>query len=383
MQQEDSQFEKTEIERYSRHLLLPEFGRRGQERLKESSVLVVGAGALGAPVILYLAAAGVGHIRIVDPDRVADHNLQRQVLFKTSDIGEEKAKVASKAIEKLNPWAETEAIVDGFRSENAMKFIKGVDLLIDGSDNFPTRYLANDASVLAKIPNVHASVFRFEGQLAVFNAPDEKERGADYRDLFPQPPPPGSVPGCNEGGVLGMLPGIMGSMQASEAIKLLSGIGRPLAGELLIFDALKTETRRIHIPKDPKHPGIEKLIDYEAFCGLGASERENAPHIDSISPQVLQEMKKKGEPFTLIDVREPGEKEIVDIGGQNIPLDDLHQQQGTVEGEGPIVLYCRSGQRSKRGAEIIQAGSRHRPIYNLEGGVLRWIEELDPDLPSY
>ncbi len=378
------QFEKKELERYSRHLLLPEFGRKGQERLKKSSVLVIGAGALGAPVILYLAAAGVGRIRIVDPDRVSDHNLQRQVLFRTDDVGAPKAERAQKAVEDLNPWIRAEAVEEPLSSQNALEHLNGMDLLIDGSDNFPTRYLANDASVLAGIPNVHASVFQFEGQIAIFNGPKEgEERPVDYRDLFPEPPPPGSVPGCNEGGVLGMLPGIMGSMQANEAVKLLSGTGHPLEGELLIFDALRTELRRMTIPKDPEHQEIEELIDHEAFCGLGPSSGEEAPQVKTLTVEELESMKRKGSPFTLVDVRQPGEKEIVDIGGRNIPLDRFEEEQKKLPREDPIVFYCRSGQRSARAAQRYQETQKEAEVYSLEGGVLAWIERIDPDLPAY
>ncbi len=377
-------FEKAELERYSRHLLLPGFGRKGQEKLKGSSVILIGAGALGAPATLYIAAAGVGRIRIVDPDHVADHNLQRQVLFRTEDIGKEKAQAAKAAIDALNPWIEVEAITDAISSDNAMKLLEGMDLLIDGSDNFPTRYLANDASVLAGIPNVHASVFQFEGQIAVFNAGGEKERAVDYRDLFPEPPPPGSIPGCNEGGVLGMLPGIMGSLQANEAIKLLSGIGAPLDGELLIFDALRAESRRVRIPRDPQHPGIEKLIDYQSFCGVPSSRAKGGDQVPSIEPEELQGKMKKGENFTLIDVRERGEKEIVDIGGANIPLRTLKEKQEfPEETDGPIILYCRTGARSSKAARILQEKMPERAVYNLRGGILKWIEAVDPSLPAY
>lgn len=376
-------FEKKELERYSRHLLLPEFGRRGQEKLKKSEVLVIGAGALGAPVILYLAAAGVGRIRIVDPDEVADHNLQRQVLFRTEDIGHQKAEVAEKRVKELNPWIEAEGCVEALSSENAMEFLGGADLLIDGSDNFPTRYLANDASVLAGIPNVHASVFRFEGQIAVFNAGQNGEqRTADYRDLFPEPPPPGSVPGCNEGGVLGMLPGIMGSMQANEAVKLLAGTGRPLKGELLIFDALRTELRKVRIPRDPERPPIDRLIDHEAFCGLSKSKEEQ-DEPPSIEPERLKEMMDEGEAFTLVDVREPGEREIVNIGGRAIPLNRLPEEAGTLKEDRPIILYCRSGQRSGRGVQILRDQMPQAELYNLEGGVLAWIDRVDPEQARY
>ncbi|MFB6257071.1 MAG: ThiF family adenylyltransferase [Flavobacteriales bacterium] len=384
MQQTSSTtFEKRELERYSRHLLLPGFGREGQEKLKKSSVVVIGAGALGAPVLLYLAAAGVGRIRIIDPDQVADHNLQRQVLFRTGDIGRFKAEVAKEALESLNPWIHVEAERESFDSENGQELLQEMDLLIDGSDNFPTRYLANDASVLSGIPNIHASVFRFEGQIAIFNATDEKgERSVDYRDLFPEPPPPGSVPGCNEGGVLGMLPGIMGSLQANEAIKILSGMGASLGGELLIFDALTTRTKRVEIPKDPDHPGINRLVDQQGFCGIppSASEQEAPP---SVTPEALKQMSESGSSFDLVDVREVGEREIVHIGGRNIPLDQLPEAGEQIPMDRPVILYCRSGQRSARAVSILEQRYPHGAFYNLQGGILAWVDRIDPSLPSY
>lgn len=385
MGQGKGKFSKEELERYSRHLLLPEFGRAGQERLKNSKVLVLGAGALGAPVIYYLAAAGVGHIRIVDPDTVADHNLQRQILFTTEDIGREKAVVAKERAEALNPWIEVEAVTERMDSENAMRFLDGMDLLLDGSDNFPTRYLANDASVLAGIPNVHASIFRFEGQIAVFGGKGENgKRNPDYRDLFPEPPPPGSVPGCNEGGVMGVLPGVMGSLQANECIKILTGMGEPLKGELLLFDALKTETRRVKIPKDPDRPKIEHLIDYEAFCGLSpSSEGVEDEKVESIAPETLKKMREEGERFRLIDVREEGEREIVNIGGERIPMERIPEALKEASGTEPIVLYCRSGKRSERAAQRSKRALPDREVWNLEGGILAWIERIDPELPSY
>lgn len=378
-------FSKAELERYSRHLLLPEFGRVGQEKLRESSVLVIGAGALGAPVILYLAAAGVGRIRIVDPDRVDDHNLQRQVLYQSSDVGKGKAVLAKGKVEALNPWIRVEAETRRIDSTNAMSLLEGMDLLIDGSDNFPTRYLANDASLLAGIPNVHASIFRFEGQIAVFGGKGENgERNADYRDLFPEPPPPGSVPGCNEGGVLGVLPGVMGSMQANEAIKLLAGIGKPLKGQLLIYDALRSEVRKVEIPKDPRHPLIDRLIDHEAFCGIGAEgDGRSGEEIPGLSPEELKGMKERGERFTLIDVREKGEREIVHIGGERVSMERVEELGSDVPDDTPLILYCRSGKRSLRAAQRLKRRFPSLQVMNLEGGVLAWIERVDPSLPGY
>ena len=312
-----------ELARYSRHIAIPEFNLAAQKKLKAAKVLVVGAGGLGSPMLLYLTAAGVGQIGIVDFDVVEDSNLQRQVLFTVDDIGKSKAETAKSRLQKLNPFVKFTVYNNAFTKENALEIIKDYDVVADGSDNFPTRYLVNDACVLAGKINVYASIFRFEGQVSVFNFLNEDgTRGANYRDLFPEPPPPGMVPSCAEGGVLGVLPGIIGSMQASEVIKVITGVGEPLAGRLFLFDAASFTTRVLKVRKNSKTQ-ITELINYEEFCGIGIENGEDK--IKEVTVQDLKKWQEEGVDFQLIDVRQPYEYEIANLGGELIPQNELVQ----------------------------------------------------------
>jgi adenylyltransferase/sulfurtransferase len=384
-------FSKEELERYSRHLIIPEFNVEGQRKLKQSKVLVVGSGGLGAPLLLYLAAAGVGHIGIVDFDVVEDSNLQRQVLFSQKDLGRPKVEAARDRLLGLNPHIEITTYNTHLSSENAMEILEGYDLVADGTDNFPTRYLVNDACVFLGIPNVYASIYRFEGQASVFNyAYADGSRGPNFRDLFPSPPPPGLVPSCAEGGVIGVLPGILGSIQANEVIKVLSGVGDPLAGRLFLFDAATFHTRTLKIRKDPsnpvsgENPSVTKLIDYEAFCGyLPDSEKEEKMNVKEISAKELDNWKKEGKNFQLIDVREPYEYAISNMGGVLIPQGQVEYEVSKIRKDIPVVVHCRSGVRSASAIEILQARHGFENLYNLRGGILAWADEINPELAKY
>lgn len=375
-------FTKEELVRYSRHLLIPEFQLKGQFRLKKSKVLVVGAGGLGSPVLFYLAAAGVGQIGIVDGDTVDESNLQRQILYDSATVGKVKASEAEQKIKLLNPHLETEIFHRWLRSDNALDIIKEYDLVIDGTDNFPTRYLVNDACVILGKPLVYGSIFQFEGQVTVFNLVEKDgTRGPNYRDLFPEPPPPGLVPSCAEGGVLGVLPGIIGSMQANEAIKILAGIGTTLSGRLFIFDALNFESVTLKISKNPDLPPIEKLIDYEEFCGI--KDHDVSSNSQNVTVQQLAEWIREGIDFKLIDVRDAYEYEIADIGGDKINLSDIEHAVERIPVDQKVVFYCRSGKRS---AEAIQRIKKVKPLtnlFNLKGGILAYIEEIDSSLNRY
>ena len=367
-----------ELRRYARHLALPEFGRGGQEKARRASVLVVGAGGLGSPMLLYLAAAGIGRIGIVDFDRVDETNLQRQVLYTIADIGKPKAATAREKLLTLNPHIEVEVHEERLTSENALSIISRYDIVADGTDNFPTRYLVNDACVLAGKVNVYASIFRFEGQVSVFNFLEEDgSRGPNYRDLFPTPPPPELVPNCAEGGVLGVLPGIIGSMQASEVIKVATGVGEPLSGRLFLFDAATFTTRTLKIRKDPNLV-IDKLIDYEQFC---------APHPKAPVPQIsvreLKKMMEEGANYQLIDVREPYEYDIANLGGELIPPDQIEQQAGRISKDKKAILHCRSGKRSADAIRKLQQLGDFDNLYNLEGGILAWAREIDLEMMQY
>jgi sulfur-carrier protein adenylyltransferase/sulfurtransferase len=389
-------FSKAELERYSRHIILPEFNIEGQRRLKAAKVLVVGAGGLGSPMLLYLAAAGVGTIGIVDFDHVEDHNLQRQVLFGTKDIGKSKAATAREHILNLNPYINVHVHETALRSDNALDIIRNYDVVADGTDNFPTRYLVNDACVLLDKVNVYASIFRFDGQVSVFNLlqPDGT-RGPNYRDLYPTPPPPGMVPSCAEGGVLGVLPGIIGALQANEVIKVVAGIGEPLSGKLYLFDALSFESRTLKIRRDPanplngSNPTIRELIDYDQFCGIHPAGQEAAGQEGSPNPKkeiTVQEFKtlqNSGQPFQLIDVREPYEYEIANLGGVLIPLNDVLTRQGEIRKDIPVVVHCRSGKRSAQAIEKLQAQWGFENLLNLKGGILAWGEAFDASMPRY
>lgn len=374
-------FSNEEIERYSRHLILPEFNIAGQRKLKNSKVLIVGAGGLGCPMLQYLAAAGVGTIGIVDFDVVDKSNLQRQILFTVDDVGKPKATVAAKKLAKLNPEINISSINEKLTSENALEIIKNYDLVADGTDNFPTRYLVNDACVILKKPNVHGSIYRFEGQVSVFNFQfDDGSAGPQYRDIFPSPPPPGLVPNCAEGGVLGVLPGIIGTFQASEIIKVLTGIGEPLVGRLFFLDALTFETRTMKIRKNPNLPPITELIDYEDFCGVPGT---NSIDIAEITVEELKDMMDRGQGgFQVVDVREPYEYEIGNLGGLLIPLGDIENRSDEIPSSGKTVILCRSGIRSQEAIERLQKLG-FTNLYNLRGGVLEWADKIDKTFPKY
>jgi len=374
------EFSNEEIAQYSRHLILPEFNIEGQRKLKNSSVLVVGAGGLGCPLLQYLTAAGVGHLGIVDYDIVDQSNLQRQVLYSVDDIGKSKAETAAKKLLRLNPHIRFSVINDQLTSRNALEIISKFDIVCDGTDNFPTRYLVNDASVILDKPNIHGAIFRFEGQVSVFNYKFENgDHGPQYRDIFPTPPPPGEVPSCAEGGVLGVLPGIVGSIQASETIKVIAGIGEPLAGKLFIFDALSFETRILKINKNPDLQIPEVLIDYNDFCGLNESPDRT---VTEISVEELKSMIDKDKDFQLIDVRNQYEHNIASLEGLLIPLDDLDQRVSEIRTDKTTIFYCRSGIRSAKAIKKLQKLG-FKNLFNLKGGIMEWAEKIDPSLPKY
>ncbi len=377
-------FSKEELERYSRHLIIPEFNIEGQRKLKGSKVLVVGTGGLGSPLLLYLTAAGVGTIGVLDFDVVDESNLQRQVLFTVADVGKPKVEAGVNRLKALNPNVKFITHNVHLSSENALDIIKDYDLVADGTDNFPTRYLVNDACVILDKPNVYGSIFRFEGQVSVFNYKDKSgKRGPNYRDLFPAPPPPGLVPSCAEGGVIGVLPGIIGSLQANEVIKVITGIGDPLSGRLFLMDALTFETRTLKLQKDPNTPAIRELIDYEHFCGLDIPDKD-ADNIKEISVDELYDMQVAGRnDFQVIDVREPYEYEIANIGGELIPLDTIEQSIDKIASNKKVVVYCRSGKRSAQAIERLQRKFGFDNLYNLKGGILAWAEQIDHEMAKY
>lgn len=386
----DIQFSKEELERYSRHLIIPEFNIEGQRKLKAARVLVVGTGALGAPLLQYLSAAGVGTIGIVDFDVIEDSNLQRQVLFTQNDIGRPKVDVAKERILAQNPHIKVITHNALLTSDNAIDIAKDYDIIADGTDNFPTRYLVNDVAVMLKIPNVFASIFRFEGQATVFNYGDAHgNTGPNYRDLFPTPPPPGLVPSCAEGGVLGVLPGILGSIQANEVIKVITGVGDNLSGKLFLFDALHFETRLLKIEKDPNnpltgtHPTLTELIDYEQFCGIGIDKKENRENVKEISVETLRDWLEGQEDIQLIDVREPFEYDIANINGKLIPQGEIHEHVREISSDHKVVIHCRTGKRSADVIEQLQDKYGFQQLYNLRGGILEWADKIDPSLPKY
>ena len=375
-----------ELLRYGRHLLLPEVGLGGQRKLKGASVLLVGAGGLGSPLALYLAAAGVGRIGIVDFDVVDASNLQRQVLHGTASVGRPKLESARARIAEINPNVKVETFETRIASENAMEILKPYDVVVDGTDNFPTRYLVNDACVLLSKPNVYGSIYRFEGQASVFDA----RVGPCYRCLYPEPPPPGLVPSCAEGGVLGVLPGVIGTIQALETLKLILGVGETLVGRLLIFDALSLQFRELALRKDPlcpicsAHPTQTGLIDYEAFCGLGG--HEEATRAESgleIGAAELAERLGRGEDVVLIDVREPHEFEIARIEGARLmPLNQVPERVSELDSAREIVLHCHHGVRSLRALEFLRQ-SGFRKLKSLRGGIDAWSHDVDPSVPRY
>ncbi|MFT7382318.1 MAG: molybdopterin/thiamine biosynthesis adenylyltransferase/rhodanese-related sulfurtransferase [Roseivirga sp.] len=376
---------KEELVRYNRQIILPNFGLEGQEKLKASKVLIIGAGGLGIPNISYLAAAGVGEIGIVEFDEVSLTNLQRQVIYSSEDIGKSKVSLAEARINQLNPNVKVRVFETTISASNAMQIIGEFDLVVDGSDNLPTRYLVNDTCVLLNKPLVYAAIFRYEGQVSVFNQLQvDGNRGPNYRDLFPTPPPPHMVPSCNEGGVFGALAGIIGAMQANEAIKVLAGIGETLSGRLLIYDSLDFTTRFLNIKRNPnnpisgENPSITQLIDYESFCGM------KEPRIDSQSitvHELNQILSSENAPF-LLDVRESYEYEIANLGGHNIPLAELKNRLSELPKLQAIVVHCKSGARSKKAIQLLRE-ARFTNLKNLEGGILAWQKEIDPTLDIY
>ncbi|MGA8072938.1 MAG: molybdopterin-synthase adenylyltransferase MoeB [Candidatus Acidiferrales bacterium] len=374
-----------EILRYSRHLIMPEIGMEGQLKLKRAKVLLVGTGGLGAPLGLYLAAAGVGRIGVVDFDKVDFTNLQRQIMFGTSDVGRPKIEAAGERLGNLNPEIRLDRYETALTSENALEIIRDYDIVADGSDNFPTRYLVNDACVLLGKPNIYGSIFRFEGQASIFGAPG----GPCYRCLYPEPPPPGLVPSCAEGGVLGVLPGIIGSIQAMETLKLILGKGEPLIGRLLLFDALGMKFRELklrksaHCPICGEHPTITKLLDYAEFCGIRGEEAPAAQStVPEMTPRELKARLDGGDDIFVLDVREPHEYQICNIGGHLIPLGDLPQRVNELDSSREIVAHCRSGKRSADAAEFLRKAG-FKKLWNLRGGILGWSDEVDPSVPKY
>ena len=385
---ENVELSRDEILRYSRHLIMPEVAMEGQKRLKAASVLCIGTGGLGSPLALYLAAAGVGRIGLVDFDVVDFTNLQRQVLHGTKDVGKPKIQSAKETLQDINPDITIETYEEQLTSENALRLFANYDIIIDGTDNFPTRYLVNDACVLLNKPNVYGSIFRFEGQATVFWA----EKGPCYRCLYPEPPPPGLVPSCAEGGVLGVLPGTVGCIQATEAIKLILGKGEPLIGRLLLFDALGMRFKELKLRKDPDcpicgaHPTITELIDYEEFCGVGRGQESASSEDGSVPEITASELKAKmdrKEPFVLVDVREPNEYAIARIpGAKLIPLGQIAERASELDTADEIVLHCRSGVRSAQALRQLQQAGFKR-LENLKGGILAWSDEVDPAVPKY
>ncbi len=392
MAPEDVQLSHDEIRRYSRHLIMPEVGIQGQRKLKAASVLLIGTGGLGSPLALYLAAAGIGRIGLVDYDVVDETNLQRQVIHFTSDVGKPKLDSAAAKLSDINPYLTIEKHNVPLTSKNALEILADYDVIIDGTDNFPTRYLVNDACVILGKPNVYGSIFRFEGQLSVFYA---KAGGPCYRCLFPEPPPPGLVPSCAEGGVLGILPGTIGTMQATEAIKLILGIGKPLIGRMMLYDALEMTFDTIKLRKNPncpvcgEHPTITKLIDYEQFCGVPAHDRSefkerNAQHqVRSITVHDLKARLGAGDNLVILDVREPHEREISVIGGSMaIPKGQVVARANEIPRDREVVVQCKTGVRSRDSILMLQ-DLGFTNLVNLAGGINAWAREIDPSLPVY
>jgi adenylyltransferase/sulfurtransferase len=371
-----------EIQRYSRHLILEEVGMEGQTKLKNSSVLCVGTGGLGSPLLLYLAAAGVGRIGIMDFDVVDESNLQRQVIHGTSTVGKLKVESAKERILDINPHIQVDLYDEALTSENALRIFEPYDVVVDGTDNFPTRYLVNDACVLLDKPNVYGSIFKFDGQCTVFNY----EGGPNYRDLYPEPPPPGLVPSCAEGGVLGILPGVVGCIQATETIKIILGTGTTLSGRLLTYDAMNMSFKEFKLRRDPEAKPITELIDYQQFCGVPANDHESTVQEDNgvvdIEPLALKERLKTNH-LHLIDVREPHEWDICHIEGATlIPLGQIQNRLSEIRGNDEVIIYCKMGGRSKKAYKILQDNG-FGTLKNLRGGIRAWSEEVDPDLPTY
>ena len=386
MKNQNIHLSKEELARYNRHIIIKDFGLEAQKKLKASRVLVIGAGGLGSPALLYLAAAGVGTIGLVDFDVVDDSNLQRQVLFGVNEVGKPKVEAARQRLQSLNPFINLEVHNVQLTSANALELIAKYDLVADGTDNFPTRYLVNDACVMLDKPNVYASIFQFEGQVSVFNYRNaEGERGPNYRDLYATPPPPGLVPSCAEGGVLGVLPGIIGSLQALEVIKVITGVGDVLSGRFFVFDALTFETRTFKISRNPANPlngtnpTIHQLIDYEEFCGLKTVQRP----VKEISVKELHDWQTSGEDFQFIDVREPHEYDIVNLGALLIPLGDIEAQAGKIDRHRKVVIHCKTGNRSAKAIRALEDKFGFENLYNLKAGILGYIDDIQPELQKY
>ncbi len=382
---EEAALSNAEIRRYSRHLILPEIGTAGQRRLKAARVLVVGTGGLGSPTSMYLAAAGVGTLGLVDFDVVDESNLHRQLLFGQADVGRTKLEAAQARLHEINPHIELVRHEVRLESSNALELVRQYDLVVDGTDNFPTRYLVNDACVLTGKPNVYGSIFRFEGQLSVFWG----AQGPCYRCLFPEPPPPGLVPSCAEGGVLGVLPGIIGCLQANEAVKLITGAGAPMIGRLLLFDALKLSFRELKLRKSPEcpicseHPTQRELIDYEQFCGVPALQAAPPPQEFDVSPTQLNDWLSNGERLTLLDVRNPEEWQICRIDGAKlIPVGELERRLHELDPGDRIVVHCHRGPRSTRAVHLLR-GAGYGSVFHLRGGIDAWSSEVDPSVPRY
>jgi adenylyltransferase/sulfurtransferase len=382
---EEVKLSKEEIQRYSRHLIMPEVGLEGQLKLKRARVLTIGTGGLGAPLGLYLAAAGVGHLGLVDFDVVDSSNLQRQVTFTTADVGKSKSEAAKARLSALNPAIDIVSYDTRLTSDNALDLFRDYDIIVDGTDNFPTRFLVNDACILLGKPNVYGSIFRFEGQATVFGYPG----GPCYRCLYPEPPPPGLVPSCAEGGVLGVLPGIVGSIQAMETIKLILGAGEPLVGRLLLFDALAMRFRELKLKRNPEcpmcgdHRTITKLIDYEEFCGIRGEEAPAMTDgIQEITATELKARQDRGDKLFILDVREPHEYQICNLNGKLIPLGELPRRVNELDSSVEMVVHCRSGKRSADAIHFLQTAG-FKKLLNLKGGVLAWADEVDPRMPKY
>jgi len=378
---------QNELLRYSRHLLIPEVGLEGQRKLKNASVLIIGSGGLGSPMALYLAAAGIGRLGVVDYDVVDNSNLQRQVLHSTETIGILKVESARQRLSALNPYIQVEAFNEVFTSENAERIASGFDILVDGTDNFPTRYLLNDLAVLTGRPFVYGSIFRFEGQVSVFDA----RSGPCYRCLFPIPPDPDTVPSCGDAGVFGVLPGTIGTIQATEVIKLILGIGEPLIGKLLLYDALTMSLQTVNLRKNPRcivcgpEPKITHLIDYEAFCGVPARTPQDhlAGEGRDVDPVVVDAWIKTGQNIKLLDVRDPIEQEISHLeGAQNIPIERLPQHVKDLDPLEKYVLFCRTGRRSAQGVHLL-VSSGFNQVFNMQGGLNAWAEQVDPTMNRY
>jgi sulfur-carrier protein adenylyltransferase/sulfurtransferase len=373
-----------EILRYSRHLIMPEVGMEGQQKLKAARVLCIGTGGLGSPLALYLTAAGVGTLGLVDFDVVDYTNLQRQIIHSTNDVGRPKLDSAEEKLRALNPFVQIKRFETRLSSANALELFRDFDIIVDGTDNFPTRYLVNDACVLTGKPNVYGSIFRFEGQASVFATKD----GPCYRCLYPEPPPPGLVPSCAEGGVLGILPGLIGIVQATEAIKLILGAGDSLIGRLLLVDALSMKFRELKLRKNPDcpvcgtHPTVTKLIDYEQFCGIPAAPQETKVSVNDITPEELKRRLDAGDQLFILDVREPHEYQICNLGGYLIPLGDLPKRVHELDSSREIVAHCKMGGRSAKAVDFLrQAG--FTKVSNLTGGIAAWSDKVDPKVPKY